>query len=86
MGGRRWGNPLECTRDLGGGRLSRLKGGTLDEMPYSGEKKLVEFISSRKTGQQVRDEFATPQSETLTCLKELPDKNREKPEEKALGQ
>jgi len=26
------------------------KGGTLDEMPYSGERKLVEPISSRKTG------------------------------------
>jgi hypothetical protein len=26
------------------------KGGTLDEMPYSGERELVESTSSRKTG------------------------------------
>ena len=30
------------------------KRGTLDEMPYSGEKELVEPTSSRKTGHQVR--------------------------------
>jgi hypothetical protein len=29
------------------------KGGTLDEMHYSGEKELVEHTSSRKTGHQV---------------------------------
>jgi hypothetical protein len=29
------------------------KRGTLDEMPNSGERELVESISSRKTGQQV---------------------------------
>ena len=29
------------------------KGGTLDEMPYSGERELVESTSSRKTGHQV---------------------------------
>jgi len=28
-------------------------GGTLDEMPYSGERKLVEFTSRRKTGHQM---------------------------------
>ena len=26
LGGTEWGNPLECTRDLGGKRLSGLKG------------------------------------------------------------
>jgi hypothetical protein len=31
------------------------KRGTLDEMPYIGERKLVEPTSSRKTGHQVRD-------------------------------
>ena len=33
------------------------KGGTLDEMPYSGERGLVESTSSRKTGYQVRDRW-----------------------------
>ena len=35
---------------------------TLFEMPYSGERELVEFISSRKW----RDLVAIPQSKTLT--------------------
>jgi len=35
---------------------------TLDEMPYNGERELVEPISSRKTGHQVRDGVAIPQS------------------------
>jgi hypothetical protein len=29
------------------------KGGTLDEMPNSGERELVEFTSSRRIGHQV---------------------------------
>jgi hypothetical protein len=29
------------------------KGGTLDELPNNGERELVEFISSRKTGNQM---------------------------------
>jgi hypothetical protein len=37
-------------------------GGTLDEMPYSGERELVEPTSSRKTGHQVRDGVVIPQS------------------------
>ena len=53
MGGRGWGEPLGCTRDLGGERLSGFKGFPLEEMPYSGERELVESISSRKTGHQV---------------------------------
>ena len=35
---------------------------TSDEMPYSGERELVEATSSRKTGHQVRDWVAIPQS------------------------
>ena len=31
------------------------KGGTLDEMPNSGERELVESTSSRKTGHQVEE-------------------------------
>jgi hypothetical protein len=38
------------------------KRGTLDEMPYIGERELVEPTSSRKTGHQVRDGVAIPQS------------------------
>jgi hypothetical protein len=38
------------------------KGGTLDEMPYSGDRELVEPTSSRKTVHQVRDGVAIPQS------------------------
>ena len=38
------------------------KGGTLDEMPYSGERELVESTSSRKTGHQVREGVVIPQS------------------------
>jgi hypothetical protein len=38
------------------------KGGTFDEMPYSRERELVEPTSSRKTGHQVSDGVAIPQS------------------------
>ena len=37
-------------------------GGTLDEMPNSRERKLIEPSSSRKTGHQVRDGIAILQS------------------------
>jgi hypothetical protein len=37
-------------------------GGTLDEMPSSGERELVEPTSSRNTGHQVWDGIAIPQS------------------------
>ena len=39
------------------------KGGTLDEMPNSRERELIEPTSSRKTGHQVRDGVAIPQSQ-----------------------
>ena len=38
------------------------KRGTLNEMPYIAERELVEPTSSRKTGHQVRDRVAIPQS------------------------
>jgi hypothetical protein len=38
------------------------KEGTLDEMPYSGEREHVEPTSSRKTGHQMREGVAIPQS------------------------
>ena len=58
-----------------GERPSETKMRTLDEMPYSWERELVESTSSRNTGHQVRDGAANPQSKTLTqicsCLKDL---------------
>jgi hypothetical protein len=76
VGGGRWGHSLECTRDLGGERISRIssKGGTFDEMPNSGERELVESTFSRKTGIKWRDGVAIPQSKTLT-QKELQGQN-----------
>jgi hypothetical protein len=38
------------------------KRGTLDEMPDSRERELIEPTSSRKTDHQVREEVAIPQS------------------------
>ena len=38
------------------------KGGTLDEVLYTGARELIESTSSRKTGHQVRDGVAMPQS------------------------
>lgn len=57
-------DPLECTRDPDSGRISLIKGKTLDEAPNGGERELVEFTSSRKIGHQ--DGVVTPQSKTLT--------------------
>jgi hypothetical protein len=36
------------------------KGGSIDEMPYIEERELVELISSRKTGHQVKYGVAIP--------------------------
>jgi len=76
-----WDDPLECTRDLG--RLVTFRTqreGTLDETPHSGERELVEPTYSRKTGHQMRDGLARPQSKPLThncpCMKELQGQNR----------
>jgi hypothetical protein len=38
-------------------------GRTLDEMPDSRERELIEPTSSRKTGHQVRDGMVIPQSQ-----------------------
>ena len=40
------------------------KGGTLDEMPYSGERELVESTSRRKTGHQVEGRGCHPTVKT----------------------
>jgi hypothetical protein len=65
---------LECTRDLGAERLSGLKGRAFDEIPYRGERELVESTSSRKTGHQVEGWGCHPtvrKSEPELFLKEL---------------
>jgi hypothetical protein len=49
------GGPPECIRDLEVKDSQDSKGGTLDEMTYSGGRKLVEHTSSKKTGHQLRD-------------------------------
>jgi hypothetical protein len=58
------------------------KGENLDEMPKSGERELAERTSSRKTGHQVTDGVAIPQTGTLTqncsCLGELQQQKMEK--------
>ena len=51
-GGRRWGNPPECTVDLGCKRLSKLKGRDLP-MLYSMERDLVVPTSSGWTGHEM---------------------------------
>jgi hypothetical protein len=38
------------------------KGETLDEIPDSKKRELIESTSSRKTGHQIRDVVAIPQS------------------------
>jgi hypothetical protein len=45
-------NPLESTRDLEVRDSQDSKGGTLDEMPNSGERELIESTSIRKMGNQ----------------------------------
>jgi hypothetical protein len=51
------------------------QGGTLDEMPYSRERELIEPTSYRKTGHQVWEGGCHSTVKTLTnncsCLKEL---------------
>jgi hypothetical protein len=43
-------------------RPQESKGGALDEMPDIRERELVDSTSSRKTGHQVKDGVAIPQS------------------------
>jgi hypothetical protein len=58
-----WGKALHNVSENQEVRNSQnSKGGTLDEMPYSGERELVEPISRRKAEHLVRDGIAIPQS------------------------
>jgi hypothetical protein len=63
LGDRRLGGILQNVPETWEVRDSQdSKGEILGEMPYSGERELVEPTSSRKTGHQVRDGVAIPQS------------------------
>jgi hypothetical protein len=44
------------------------KGGSLDEMPYYGERELCRGHLKKKAGNQVRDEFAIPQSKLCPII------------------
>jgi hypothetical protein len=64
------------------------KGETLDEMPHSRERELIEPTSSRKIGHQVRDGVGTPHSHIwpiiVTVWKNYRDGNGEEPKEKKV--
>jgi hypothetical protein len=64
------------------------KGGTFDEISDSRERELIEPTSSRKTGHQVRDGVAIPQSKLwpkiVPVWKNYRDENGEEPEEKKV--
>ena len=55
------GDPLVCTRDLGGERLSGLKGRNI-RMQDSRERERIEPTSSRKTRHKVTERVAILQS------------------------
>jgi hypothetical protein len=59
-----WGHLPEYKTDMGGERLSGLK----DEMPYTGERGLVEPTSSRQIGHQVRNGVTIPQPKLLPII------------------
>jgi hypothetical protein len=83
-----WANPLECTRDLGGERLSGLKGRDLKWNADSRKRELIEPTSSRKTWHQMRERGAIPQSELWLLIvpvwKNNGNGNGEKREEKKV--
>ena len=56
---------------------------TLDEMPESKERELVETTSSRKAGYQMRDGVAIPQAKSI-IVPVSRDRNVEEPEEKEV--
>jgi hypothetical protein len=68
--------------------LRTQRGGTLDEMPYIGERELTEPTSRRQTGHQVRDGGTIPQSHLWSIIvpvwKNYRDWNAGKPEEKKI--
>jgi hypothetical protein len=84
-----WGTGVSLESNLGGKRTQDSKGSTLDEMSYSGERQLVEFISNRKSRHQVEMWGCHPTVKNsdpeLFCLKELQEqKNGEETKEKTV--
>jgi hypothetical protein len=71
----RSGDPLERPESWKVRDSEDSRRGTIDEMPNSGKRELIEFTSSRKTEHQVQGWVAIQQSKILTqnvsCLKEL---------------
>ena len=61
IGGLGMGSPQNVPETWEGKDSQDSKGGTLNEMPYSRERELVE-TTYRKTGHQLREEVAIPQS------------------------
>ena len=51
---------VESTKDLGGKRLSGLKGRDLSKILTSGEREVIESTSSRKTGHPVEGWYCYP--------------------------
>ena len=51
---------VESTKDLGGKRLSGLKGRDLSKILTSGEREVIESTSSRKTGHPVGGWYCYP--------------------------
>jgi hypothetical protein len=58
-----WGDPPKCTKDLKVSDSQDSKEGILDEMPDSRDRELLEHTPSRKTGHQVRNGVAIPESQ-----------------------
>jgi hypothetical protein len=88
-GGRRTRRTLQNVSETWEVRDSQdTKGGTLDEMPYNGERELVEPPPAERHGHQVRDGVAIPQSKLWPIIvpvwKNCRDGNGEKPEEKKV--
>jgi hypothetical protein len=81
-----WEDPSECTGELGGEKLSGLKG----KGPYSGKRELVEPTFSRKAGHQMKDGVAIPQSKLWSIIvsvwKNGRHGNGDEPEEKKVQQ
>jgi hypothetical protein len=74
-GGRKWGGGLSRMHQSPGRweTLRTQREGTLDEMPDSRERELIELTSSRKTGHQMKEGRPTHRhnSDHCSCLKEL---------------
>jgi hypothetical protein len=68
------GDPPECTRDLGGERLSGIKGRDLDEMLNNKERELIVSTSIRKAASSEGwgcHPTVKPLTHNCSCLKEL---------------